>query len=43
MLDQLPHPVIFAHRGACAFAPENTLSSFKMAADLGAPAVELDV
>ena len=34
---------IFAHRGASAYAPENTLEAFKMAADMGAHGVELDV
>jgi glycerophosphoryl diester phosphodiesterase len=43
MLPQLSHPIIFAHRGASAHAPENTLASFRLAADLGAPAIELDV
>jgi glycerophosphoryl diester phosphodiesterase len=32
-----------AHRGARAFAPENTLEAFEKAAALGADAVELDV
>lgn len=39
---ELPQPVIFAHRGACAHAPENTLASFKLALEHGAPAIELD-
>jgi len=34
--------VVFAHRGASAHAPENTLAAFELAARLGAPAVELD-
>jgi len=42
-LYQLPRPIIFAHRGACAYAPENTLAAFKLAEEVGAPAVELDV
>ena len=32
-----------AHRGARAFAPENTLPAIRVAARLGANAVELDV
>ena len=32
-----------AHRGARAFAPENTLAAIELAAELGADAVELDV
>lgn len=42
ILDNLPHPLIFAHRGASAFAPENTLAAFDLAVQQGAPAVELD-
>ncbi|MEE0955172.1 MAG: glycerophosphodiester phosphodiesterase [Eubacterium sp.] len=34
---------IFAHRGASGYAPENTLEAFKLAADMGADGVELDV
>ena len=34
---------IFGHRGASAYAPENTLEAFLMAADMGAHGVELDV
>ncbi|HZU86973.1 MAG TPA: glycerophosphodiester phosphodiesterase family protein [Anaerolineaceae bacterium] len=41
-LTEIPQPVIFAHRGACAHAPENTLASFRLAAEHGAPAIELD-
>src|SRR5918912_629037 len=32
-----------AHRGARAFAPENTIQAIRMAGRLGANAVELDV
>ncbi len=34
---------VWAHRGASGYAPENTLEAFKMAADMGADAIELDV
>lgn len=34
---------IYAHRGASAYAPENTLSAFRLAAEMGADGVELDV
>ena len=34
---------IFAHRGASAYAPENTLEAFDLAAKMGAHGVELDV
>jgi glycerophosphoryl diester phosphodiesterase len=36
-------PVIIAHRGDSAYAPENTLTAFIMAAQQGADAVEFDV
>ncbi len=36
-------PLIIAHRGSSAHAPENTLAAFTLAADQGADAVELDV
>jgi glycerophosphoryl diester phosphodiesterase len=42
LLSDLPKPAIIAHRGACAFAPENTLASFELALRQGADAVELD-
>lgn len=32
-----------AHRGASAYAPENTLAAFRRAAELGADMIELDV
>ncbi len=32
-----------AHRGASAYAPENTVVAFRLAAELGAQAIELDV
>lgn len=36
-------PLIAAHRGASAAAPENTLAAFRAAIDLGADVIELDV
>lgn len=36
-------PEIIGHRGACAYAPENTLSAIHTAADLGVDWVEFDV
>ena len=36
-------PLIIAHRGSSAYAPENTLAAFQLAADQGADAIELDV
>lgn len=43
MLESLPQPVIFAHRGASAHAPENTIAAFEMALEEHADAIELDV
>jgi glycerophosphoryl diester phosphodiesterase len=43
MWNDLLAPVIVAHRGDKACAPENTISAFKQAADKGADAVEFDV
>lgn len=42
MLPDLPRPIIFAHRGASANAPENTLASFNLAVAQGTDAIELD-
>jgi len=42
LLDLDAHPVI-AHRGASAYAPENTLPAFELAVEQGADAFELDV
>jgi glycerophosphoryl diester phosphodiesterase len=44
----LPHlypqtPLILGHRGASAYAPENTLAAFRRALELGADGFELDV
>jgi glycerophosphoryl diester phosphodiesterase len=36
-------PLVIAHRGASAYAPENTLAAFKLAFDMGADGIELDV
>jgi glycerophosphoryl diester phosphodiesterase len=35
-------PLIIAHRGASAYAPENTLAAFRLAGEMGADAIELD-
>ncbi|MCD6291168.1 MAG: glycerophosphodiester phosphodiesterase [Anaerolineae bacterium] len=39
----LGRPLVFAHRGAKALAPENTIPAFLKAAELGADGVELDI
>src|SRR5437868_11167811 len=36
-------PIVFAHRGANRLTPENTMSAFRKAQELGATAFELDV
>lgn len=36
-------PLVLAHRGASAYAPENTLAAFNLAFELGADGIELDV
>ncbi|GIT43944.1 MAG: hypothetical protein Ct9H300mP11_18800 [Chloroflexota bacterium] len=36
-------PLVIAHRGDNTNAPENTISAFKKALDLGADGIELDV
>jgi glycerophosphoryl diester phosphodiesterase len=35
-------PLIIAHRGASGHAPENTMAAFRLAAEQGADAIELD-
>ncbi len=35
--------LVIAHRGASAFAPENTIPAFKKALEMGASSIELDV
>ena len=39
----LDPPITFAHRGACAHAPENTIEAFQLALKLGAGGLESDV
>ena len=39
----LTSPILFAHRGASAYAPENTLDAFALALKLGASGLESDV
>ena len=38
-----PRTLVWAHRGASAYAPENTLPAFALAAEMQADGVELDV
>lgn len=37
------HPLIIAHRGASAHAPENTFAAFQKAIEVGADGIEFDV
>lgn len=39
----MARPLVIAHRGASAYAPENTLAAFRAAIALGADMLELDV
>ncbi len=41
--DETDGPLNVAHRGASAYAPENTILAFLRAAEMGADAIELDV
>src|SRR6185436_3647904 len=42
MLTSLSQPIIFAHRGASAHAPENTMAAFELALAQNADGIELD-
>jgi len=39
----MKQPVIYAHRGASAQSPENTMAAFRKAIELGSGGIELDV
>jgi glycerophosphoryl diester phosphodiesterase len=41
--EDLPSPLVVAHRGASLVEPENTLAAFEAAVEAGAAAVEFDV
>ncbi len=43
MPDSTSHTFVFAHRGASALAPENSMEAFLLALELGADGLELDV
>jgi glycerophosphoryl diester phosphodiesterase len=43
MPQNFPYPAIIAHRGASAYAPENTLAAFRLAVEQRADGIELDV
>lgn len=42
-MEKPPIPLVIAHRGCSAHAPENTLAAFRMAHEAGADGIELDV
>ena len=42
LIDSMDWPIIFGHRGASKYAPENTIASFDLALKHGAKAIELD-
>ena len=42
MFEHTPRPILFAHRGASLYAPENTMEAFNLALQQGADGVELD-
>ncbi len=41
-IEKLQYPIIFGHRGASKYAPENTVAAFELALKQGAEAFELD-
>jgi glycerophosphoryl diester phosphodiesterase len=41
--NHVAQPLIVAHRGAMAYAPENTLAAFRKAIELGSDVLELDL
>jgi glycerophosphoryl diester phosphodiesterase len=42
-MGSMPRPIVIAHRGASAYAPENTLAAFGLALKMNVDAIELDV
>lgn len=42
-MEQTNKTLVWAHRGASAYAPENTLAAFEQAVSMGADGIELDV
>lgn len=43
LMEEKKNTKIWAHRGASGYAPENTLEAFRMAIEMGADGIELDV
>ena len=42
LINQIGRPILFAHRGSSAHAPENTMAAFQLAVEQGCSAFELD-
>lgn len=42
MFEHTNNPIVIAHRGSSAYAPENTIAAFTLAVHQGADAIELD-
>ncbi len=36
-------PIIYGHRGASQYAPENTFAAYKKAIEMGADGIEIDI
>lgn len=43
LMEETRNTKVWAHRGASGYAPENTLEAFRMAIEMGADGIELDV
>lgn len=43
LMEERKNTKVWAHRGASGYAPENTLEAFRMAIEMGADGIELDV
>lgn len=43
LMEEKKETKVWAHRGASGYAPENTLEAFRMAIEMGADGIELDV
>lgn len=41
--EEMERTLVWGHRGASGYAPENTMAAFEKAVELGADGIELDV
>ncbi|MGH7590814.1 MAG: glycerophosphodiester phosphodiesterase, partial [Gemmatimonadales bacterium] len=39
----MPRPAVLAHRGASGYAYQNSLAAFRLAGEMGADGIELDI